>query len=87
VEGWSVPDPAFDTVHKIIMKSGSHRFGDPADVYNAIVIVRKLKEQGHAMLIDETFDDRGKFLEAHVIHYLGCKACKSKGGSDGIARK
>lgn len=51
---------------------------DPAEVYNAVVIVEGMKKSGHAILLDEVFDDKQRFVEAHVLHYKGCRACNLK---------
>lgn len=71
-----MPDPAYITVYNLIIRCGSHRFSDAAEVYNALVIVRELKALGHAVVMNETYDDDKKFVEAYVLHYKTCRACQ-----------
>lgn len=79
-------DPAFQTIRNLILRHGSRRFSDPAEVYNALVIVRELKEAGHAVVMDDTYDHEKKFLETHVLHYSTCRACH-KEKADGRTRQ
>lgn len=79
-----MPDPAFDTVQRLIMRAGTvNRFREPADVYNALVITGEARAAGHAVMFDETFNSAKEFVEAHVVHYKTCKECQGKSASGG----
>lgn len=38
--------------------------------------VHGLKSNGHAILMDETFDSSKRLISARVYHYITCMACQ-----------
>jgi len=63
-----------DRVAFLLNLRGSATFGTQ-DADDLVLAVQTLKNEGHAITCDETFDSNKKFLDIRICHYLSCAAC------------
>lgn len=55
---------------------GTTRILEVTDEVNAIL--EEMGTEHHAIFLDISYDNKGKFLSAHVTHYLGCERCRTR---------
>ena len=61
-------------------KLGETRLKTEKELVSAHDVAVQMRKFGHAVHLSAKYDDRGKFVEGGLMHFLTCKTCAEETG-------